>query len=791
VGWGKSTLPGAGYGLFALRDIQPGEYICTYEGYQIHIHKCLNGDYSSEYLLDKGDGMAIDAADFCSCMGRFINDPMDNQLYNCLFEVTLTPILVQAQAKVKLGYELFTSYGKSYKWVNPTLQERANKVLYITHHASDIDESFILPTNAEISIVNNLFKPSRQDTDGQQEGDQDLYADTRVPSQNHKKQADKSLCTVPVYRGGGKGHKSKNKRMSPNVFLHNHYYLIDGEPAKGDCAFDAIRMNIMAVIVRYPKAFDEVFYTRELDLSITSMRHRLSTLIRSQSLYRDSKARELGITEATYKGYITTLFATDPYGNKCETTRKENEDESSWIWRACECLIITEQTATDRRPCVWITVEILVLLTRFYLLLARFDDIHLPNLINIHDETRFQQVSFKATIFRSVKQAGFSSLIVTKEELEDPDIETMCLGHDCLVVFTTCTTGKGNKKFKDAGHFNTYIRCFPIDHSKTTGHISQEQWLIYASYVRENCYIPKLRFYETYTTLQAAAALASLENVCILREDNNDTLLTDTTEELIEQLLQGITKSTDCGLIRTLEATINFLQQVVLSGAKLSVTALENVQRLIREDPSCRVRLTIRPTNTDETIRTDSNINLDVSNTLIKVGEMATNNIRLTAQQVINANAKSDNEKIDDMGQHANTANPRMTWPHFDPNTVRLKRSLPTSEAEDTIQSLKAIRIGEPLTSEIELLTNRAISDEMEIIPKQNIISPISGIVDTHIVSINNNATESVQNTNCATSAAKIYFGFTDEQWKLFSSNQKKKHRKNMQRDIQKSDNNN
>jgi hypothetical protein len=121
---------------------------------------------------------------------------------------------------------------------------------------------------------------------------------------------------------------------------------------------------------------------------------------------------------------------------------------------------------------------------------------------------------------------------------------------------------------------------------------------------------------------------------------------------------------------------------------------------------------------------------------------------------------------------------------------VGLKRSLPNSETEDTIQSLKAIRIGEPLTSERELLTNMAMSDAMEIIPKQNIISPVSGVVGTHIVSINNNATASVQNTSCAESAAKIYFGFTDEQWKAFSSNQRKKHRKNMQRVIQKSGNN-
>jgi hypothetical protein len=60
-------------------------------------------------------------------------------------------------------------------------------------------------------MVNNLFKPSRQDTDDQQEGDQDLYADTRVPSQNHKKQADISLCTIPVERKKEKERKKERK----------------------------------------------------------------------------------------------------------------------------------------------------------------------------------------------------------------------------------------------------------------------------------------------------------------------------------------------------------------------------------------------------------------------------------------------------------------------------------------------------------------------------------------------------------------------------------------------------
>jgi hypothetical protein len=95
------------------------------------------------------------------------------------------------------------------------------------------------------------------------------------------------------------------------------------------------------------------------------------------------------------------------------------------------------------------------------------------------------------------------------------------------------------------------------------------------------------------------------------------------------------------------------------------------------------------------------------------------------------------------------------------------------------------MRIGEPRTSEGELLTNIEMSSEIETIPKQDITSPLSDMVWTHIARFDNNAIIPVTVTSRVESVAKIYYGFTDEQWKPFSSNQKKKHRKNMQRAIQ------
>ena len=97
------------------------------------------------------------------------------------------------------------------------------------------------------------------------------------------------------------------------------------------------------------------------------------------------------------------------------------------------------------------------------------------------------------------------------------------------------------------------------------------------------------------------------------------------------------------------------------------------------------------------------------------------------------------------------------------------------------------MRFSDPPTSKVELPTNMEISGEIEKITKQDIISPKSDIMETQIASIDSNTTTSVTNTGCVESATKLYYKFTDEQWKSLNPNQKKKLRRNIRRDIQKS----
>ena len=384
-------------------------------------------------------------------------------------------------------------------------------------------------------------------------------------------------------------------------------------------------------------------------------------------------------------------------------------------------------------------------------------------------------------MFLAIKQAGFSSLIVTREQLEDPDINTMCLGHDCLVVYTTCKTGKGNKRLQNAGHFNTYIRCFPVDHSKTMGHTSFDNWNTYANYVRETCYIPKVRLYVQYTTLQAVAALASIDNVCILRTESQDTLTTETINELILQLFTGMTKSIDPDLYQTLEATIRLLQHILLSGVELSTTAVEHIRSLIKEDPSCRLRLTSTTTNEEEITNKDININVDVTSTSVNEKEAPSEHMHVTTPAIISTTDNLNNV------QSARTEKSHTTWPNYNPRTVGLKRSLTTLGNTDSVQRLKDMRISDPPTSKGESPTNVEISGEIYNLTSQDIASTKSDILENNIVSFDGNAMTAETSNVCVESAAKLYYKLTDEQWKALNSNQRKKLRKNMQRDIQKS----
>jgi hypothetical protein len=63
-------------------------------------------DFRSDYVLVH-DYMDTDTD------RRFINDPQDNMLINCPFEVHHDPIMVEAYEAVLKGFDPFTTYNRS------------------------------------------------------------------------------------------------------------------------------------------------------------------------------------------------------------------------------------------------------------------------------------------------------------------------------------------------------------------------------------------------------------------------------------------------------------------------------------------------------------------------------------------------------------------------------------------------------------------------------------------------------------------------------------------------------
>ena len=117
---GASTIPKAGRGLFATRDIGEGGIVCDYTGVIVEGAEVARNDYDGEYVFEaetKGGKVYIDARNPTSCWGRFINDPLDDTLVNAKVRVKGSRLFVVATTDIKPGDEVFISYGPEY-WMD-------------------------------------------------------------------------------------------------------------------------------------------------------------------------------------------------------------------------------------------------------------------------------------------------------------------------------------------------------------------------------------------------------------------------------------------------------------------------------------------------------------------------------------------------------------------------------------------------------------------------------------------------------------------------------------------------
>ena len=146
----KSSIPGAGFGLFAERPFAAGEMVAQYTGDRVPLpNDSVGGPYALQ-MRGGAAGWAIDAARVNSGPGRWANDPKDrnNPARRRSANVTLArdtqrgAACLRASQPIAAGDEIFVSYGAAY-WRHLVQQQRriaAGLNAATTVHATLADE---------------------------------------------------------------------------------------------------------------------------------------------------------------------------------------------------------------------------------------------------------------------------------------------------------------------------------------------------------------------------------------------------------------------------------------------------------------------------------------------------------------------------------------------------------------------------------------------------------------------------------------------------------------------------
>lgn len=117
-----SSIPGAGFGLFATRDYDQGDFVTRYGGVEITEEDHIKNHHRSEYVIRTRSGALIDAVVVLHPLkekGRWINDARGTKfLNNCFwYERNRGLLFVLTLSPVKMGEEFFIDYGDKY-WEN-------------------------------------------------------------------------------------------------------------------------------------------------------------------------------------------------------------------------------------------------------------------------------------------------------------------------------------------------------------------------------------------------------------------------------------------------------------------------------------------------------------------------------------------------------------------------------------------------------------------------------------------------------------------------------------------------
>lgn len=115
----RSTLKGAGKGLFTRKDIPRGRKIVEYKGRistwkEVDNHKGFNG-----YIYYVTRSHVIDARRAKEALARYANDAKglsktDGITNNCTYIIEGLKVYIKAMRNIPAGSELFVGYGKEY-----------------------------------------------------------------------------------------------------------------------------------------------------------------------------------------------------------------------------------------------------------------------------------------------------------------------------------------------------------------------------------------------------------------------------------------------------------------------------------------------------------------------------------------------------------------------------------------------------------------------------------------------------------------------------------------------------
>jgi hypothetical protein len=115
----RSTLKGAGKGLFTTRDIPRGKKIVEYKGKVTTWKEVDSQDGMNGYIYYVNRHHVIDASDSKDALARYANDAKglvrsDGVRNNCTYNIEGKRVYIVSMKKIPAGSEILVGYGKEY-----------------------------------------------------------------------------------------------------------------------------------------------------------------------------------------------------------------------------------------------------------------------------------------------------------------------------------------------------------------------------------------------------------------------------------------------------------------------------------------------------------------------------------------------------------------------------------------------------------------------------------------------------------------------------------------------------